>query len=165
MVRQLPGSARFNLPAPFRADRWRNPEDLGLRLGMRLCRTNPNTLKSSPAASAGGAMVPSRSSPWSSRDHATWHDRLRRRAAARRLTEPSVQVEATDVPGRPNRRQSRRRSRRRQSRPRSRTARARAGTPARPQNAGGRGAEGSARRRAGKKPAWQLPSPPRDASR
>ncbi|HEY8612705.1 MAG TPA: CHASE3 domain-containing protein, partial [Roseomonas sp.] len=35
----------------FRPDTGRSPEDLGLRLGMRLCRTIRHALKSSPAAS------------------------------------------------------------------------------------------------------------------
>ena len=30
---------------PFRPDTWRNPEDLGLRLGMRLCPTIPTRIE------------------------------------------------------------------------------------------------------------------------
>lgn len=46
---------------PFRPDRRRNREGLGLRLGMRLCRMSRHALKSSPAESAAVATV--RSSP------------------------------------------------------------------------------------------------------
>ncbi len=38
----------------------RNREDLGLRLGMRLCRTSLQASRSSPAASVGGAIGPNK---------------------------------------------------------------------------------------------------------
>ncbi|PZP41275.1 MAG: hypothetical protein DI601_21790 [Azospirillum brasilense] len=52
---------------PIRPDTGRSHEGLGLRLGIRLCRTIRRALKSSPAASAGAATMPSRSSGWSRR--------------------------------------------------------------------------------------------------
>ncbi len=47
----------------FRPDTKRNHEDLGLHLGMRLCRTTRPALKSSPAASAAVATASSKARP------------------------------------------------------------------------------------------------------
>jgi hypothetical protein len=61
-----PGLSRraFRWPVerpPIRPGTRRNREDLGLHRGMRLCRTSLQGSRSSPAASAGDAIVPSTS--------------------------------------------------------------------------------------------------------
>jgi len=52
---------------PIRPDTWRNREGLGVSLAIRLCRSPLSVLKSSPAFSAVGAILPRKRSGWSNR--------------------------------------------------------------------------------------------------
>src|SRR6185312_471185 len=66
-IRELSGPLQGMERPPIRPDTGRNREGLGLRLGVRLCRTPPSVSKSSPAGSAVGATAPNTSWRWSRR--------------------------------------------------------------------------------------------------